>query len=152
MFFAICSLAMICVRFIGGGLADRFGRFRVILPAMLAISAGVLGLSMAKSATLLLASAIFYGLGYGLAYPSLNASVIDRVKATDRGSAMGIFTASADLGVFLGPLLIGLISQRIGFSPAFMLTSFVPLVGAIFFLFMTQGQRVWEQKEKHLEN
>ena len=136
-FFVSYSLAVIFVRVIGiSKLADRFGRLRVIIPAMLAISAGVFGLGMAKSSIFFVVCSSIYGVGYSLAYPTLNATVLDHVPAIDRDSAISLFATSADLGAFLGPLLIGLISQRFGFSTAFLFASLVPLVGAILFWFI----------------
>ena len=52
---------------------------------------------------------ILFGVGFGLLFPSLSASVADRTVGGHRGTAFGIFYAMYSLGVFLGASISGAI-------------------------------------------
>ena len=52
---------------------------------------------------------ILFGVGFGLLFPSLSASVADRTGSRNRGSAFGVFYATYSLGVFLGASISGAI-------------------------------------------
>lgn len=136
LFFAVYSMTLISIRFIGGGLSDRFGRMKVIVPSMMLIVSGILGLAFIRGPLSLAVCAIVYGLGFGLAYPSMAALVVDNSDTASRGMALGIFSASVDAGQFLGPFSMGIVSQLAGFEVMFALTALVPLLGVAFFWVM----------------
>lgn len=136
LFFAVYSLTLISIRFIGGGLSDRLGRMKVIVPSMMLIVLGILGLAFINGPLSLAACAIVYGLGFGLAYPSMAALVVDKSDTNSRGMALGIFSASVDAGQFLGPFSMGIVSHFAGFRVMFTVAVVVPLLGMIFFWVM----------------
>ena len=133
LFFAVFSLTLITGRFFAGSLPDRYGRARVIMPSLLLLCLALCILSASRSPALLALTAVVYGTGYSLAYPSLNAWVVEHSPPAGRGSAMGIFSASVDAGAFLGPLFMGFVCLHLNYSSGFLLASTVPL--AAFFLF-----------------
>ncbi|KUO71546.1 MAG: hypothetical protein APF81_11265 [Desulfosporosinus sp. BRH_c37] len=133
LFYAIYSIALILIRFLGSGLSNKFGRKKVVIPSMLLLTLGVLGLAFVQEAISLSICAMVYGFGIGLTYPSIVAQVIDHVDGASRSIALGIFSASIEIGYFLGPLIMGITSEVLGFRGMFVLSSLVPLVGMMFF-------------------
>ena len=75
---------------------------------------GVSNLTLALFGGSVLSIAVFpamilFGVGFGLLFPSLSASVADRTVGGHRGTAFGIFYAMYSLGVFLGASISGAI-------------------------------------------
>jgi predicted MFS family arabinose efflux permease len=64
--------------------------------------------------------ATFVGFGFSLVFPALAVEALPRVTEENRGSALGIFNAFADVSFFLaGPLAGGVIGV-FGYSSAFL--------------------------------
>lgn len=98
------------------GLSDRYGRPVVIRLGMLVLMGSMALLSQAQSILLMAVAMVVYGVGYGLAFPALCATVVDRTDRTNRGTGFGVFYAVFSLGVATGPLLSGALVER-GISP-----------------------------------
>jgi MFS family permease len=117
--FGAFAAAVVVNRLLFGYLPDRLGGRRA---AMLAASVEAAGLLMiAYSHTLwlsLLASAIV-GTGFAMLFPSLALIVLAEVDASQRGAAMGTFTAFFDLGIAIGSPLVGLAASLAGYPAAF---------------------------------
>ena len=128
------AVTLILVRALAGKLSDIKGRKFVIIPGMVLISAGLWVLSTASILESFLAAALLYGLGFGLVHPSLMAFLVDRVSETGRGAAMGTFTASFDLGIGTGSILLGLVLQYYGFQVMYTLGGLIVLAGAVFLI------------------
>jgi len=62
------------------------------------------------------------------------AFLVDRVSEAGRGAAMGTFTASFDLGIGTGSILLGLVLQYYGFQVMYTLGGLIVLIGAIFLM------------------
>lgn len=134
VFFSVFAVTLILVRALAGKLSDIKGRKFVIIPGMILISAGLWILSTASVLESFLTAALLYGLGFGLVHPSLMAFLVDRVSETGRGAAMGTFTASFDLGIGTGSILLGLVLQYYGFQVMYTLGGLIVLAGAIFLI------------------
>ena len=71
---------------------------------------------------------VVFGLGFGLLFPSLSVSVAEQSGRTQRGAAFGIFYAIYSLGVFLGAVVSGGISEAFtDLGAPFYLAAAVPL-------------------------
>ena len=134
VFFSVFAVTLILVRALAGKLSDIKGRKFVIIPGMILIAAGLWILSTASLLENFLAAALLYGLGFGLVHPSLMAFLVDRVSETGRGAAMGTFTASFDLGIGTGSILLGLVLQYYGFQVMYTLGGLIVLAGAVFLI------------------
>ncbi|MGC2299085.1 MAG: MFS transporter, partial [Acidobacteriaceae bacterium] len=60
------------------------------------------------------------GFGFSLVFPALGVEAVNCVTPENRGSALGIFTAFADLSLGLTGPLVGLIVAGVGYSPIFL--------------------------------
>lgn len=128
-FFTVYAVVVSLARLVAGGISDRWGRATVIIPAMVLTSAGTALLATASSTLTFLLLAAFYGVGFGSAYPPLIAMAVDRVPPTERGAAMGTFTAAFDMGIGLGTILWGFVLQYSGFEMLYLTASLVPIIG-----------------------
>ena len=114
---------------LAGPLADRRGRRPPILVglAVSGVATGVLG--FVTSPPLFLAVSLVAGLGSGLVNPPMNAAVADVIGSRARGgTVLAGFQMAADLGAIVGPVLAGVLAERVGFAAAFAVTGAVALV------------------------
>src|SRR4051794_19065626 len=106
---------------IGGALADRFDRRKVFLGATLvqAVLAGLLTTAMVTGqpgAPVLALFALANGCVFALGFPSYSAILPELVPIEDLSGAIGLSSASWNLGRVVGPLLGTLIYQQFGIA------------------------------------
>ena len=96
---------------------------------------GFLGVSslmlaaLGAAAAALFPAMVIFGLGFGMLFPSLSASVVDQAGSSQRGTAFGIFYAIYSLGVFVGAVVSGGVSGAFSDMGApFYLAAAVPLI------------------------
>lgn len=89
------------------------------------LSLGILGAAMIQGLEILLAAQLMVGLGSGIGYPVLMGLSIERVRESERNTAMGVFQSIYGLGMFGGPWVGGLLADRIGIQPMLLITSLV---------------------------
>ncbi|HEX7575912.1 MAG TPA: MFS transporter [Candidatus Methanoperedens sp.] len=131
LFFTVFAMTLILVRAFAGKLSDKKGRKFVILPGMILTASGLWVLSTASSLPVFLIAALLYGLGFGLVHPSLMALLVDSVSEEGLGAAMGTFTASFDLGIGMGSILLGFVLQYFGFQVMYSISALIVLAGAV---------------------
>jgi MFS family permease len=128
------AIVILVTRPMSGGLGDRFGYRRVFLPCLVLISAGLSLLVMGGTRGWLLASAIFFGAGFGTAYPSFVGYVMRNVPAVRRGAAFGAILACFDTGIGTGSTSMGWIIEHYGFSRAFGTAAILSALALPYFL------------------
>jgi MFS transporter, DHA2 family, methylenomycin A resistance protein len=98
----------------GGELVDRFGARRVALAGLAAFGLGALAGAVAQTFGELVAARVIQGAGAGLVSPAALAGAVSGFPPERRGSALGIWGASAGMSNLLGPLLGGLLTVALG--------------------------------------
>jgi MFS family permease len=129
-FFIAYTGAAILVRFLGGGLADRVGRRRVIVPALGVMTAGVLLCSGLHATWLLILIGILNGTAQGFVMPAANALAFERAPCGRRGQALALYNGANLVGSMLGASGFGWLVQALGYRPAFVLASGVLALGS----------------------
>jgi MFS transporter, DHA2 family, methylenomycin A resistance protein len=98
----------------GGALVDRFGARRLSLIGLGVFAAGAGAGALVSSIDALVATRIVQGIGAGLVSPAALAGAVSGFPPQRRGSALGIWGASAGVANLLGPLLGGLLTVALG--------------------------------------
>lgn len=93
LYFTAFAVAVFVSRLFGGRLADRRGRWTVILPSLALMVVAMPILSIASNLALLLLVGALFELAFGAAQPALSAPAIDLVAPAQRGAAMATFTS-----------------------------------------------------------
>jgi MFS family permease len=132
-FYIAYTGAAILVRFLGGGLADRIGRERVILPALGAMTAGILLCSGLHATWLLVMIGVLNGTAQGFVMPAANALAFERAPHGRRGQALALYNGANLVGATLGASGFGWLAQAVGYRPAFVLASSVLALGTWMF-------------------
>lgn len=144
--------------FVGGMLADRFPRRRIIagcqgFTSALFMTLALAGWSAGLSPPVVLGAAVLEGLSYSLAKPSLQALVYEFVQADDLSRAVAVNTAQFTIAQLVGPTLATALLVVGGPSLALAAAAglYVPLVLAMWVLRSQRkpkapaiAQRGWE--------
>lgn len=96
-----------------GILADRFGRKATIVPGALLVAAGFVMFALQASYAAFVVGAVLWGIGSSLYNSPASAYAADMAPAGANGTTMGVYRALSDLGYVVGPLLLGLLADRI---------------------------------------
>src|SRR5436305_1942673 len=98
----------------GGELVDRFGARKIALGGLALFALGALAGAVAQTFDELLLARIIQGAGAGLVSPAALAGAVSGFPPERRGSALGIWGASAGISNLAGPLLGGLLTVASG--------------------------------------
>jgi len=121
---ALCLTAF-GVSFIGARLffmqaINRFGGFLVAMVCLSVESLGLLLLWGAASPWTALAAAAVTGFGFSLLFPALGVEAVKRVTEHNRGAALAVYTAFADVSFFLVGPVGGAVIGHFGYSSVFL--------------------------------
>ncbi|WP_375444447.1 MFS transporter [uncultured Fibrella sp.] len=106
-FFAVYTLASLVVRLLLSKSSDRYGRVPVMIGATSVLAVAMLMLALTNSVSLFYASAIVYGMAWGMNSPTLQAWAVDLSDEATRGRAMATLYIALELGIGLGALAAG---------------------------------------------
>lgn len=130
-FFGLYPVWMIVCRVLMRGIADRASRTRVAVIAMALQVLAYLVLAVPPTPATLVVAAILLGTGGAVLYPTLAALVVDRADEADRGLALGTLSASWDLGVVVGSVLIGAVADRVSYGAGFVVGALGAAAGTL---------------------
>ena len=120
-----------------GVMTDRIGRKWPIVAGLFLCGAGVWFTVAVSGRGMWIVTAAAIGVGMALLYPSLLAAVADIAHPRWRGTSLGVYRMWRDSGYAFGALLIGAISDAVGFPYGFYFTAVVMFVsGAIVAVYM----------------
>ncbi len=118
-FFTGFAGAAVVLRLGFGGIPDRFGFRRALVPAMFSTALGLTTLWSAQSDAHILIAGLLCGVGHGFTFPVLSAMIVDRCDVRGRGTAISSFTALFDLGMLIGAPAFGALASTLSYSGAF---------------------------------
>src|SRR5450755_1342776 len=106
----------------GGRLADAYGRRRLFMIGMAIFTASSLAAGLAGSGGELVASRAVQGIGAAVMTPATLAIIMATfTDIKERAAAIGIWTAIGAMGMAIGPVAAGLISQNIRWGWIFLI-------------------------------
>jgi predicted MFS family arabinose efflux permease len=124
------GLAFIAARLLFIQTINHYGGFPVAMACLTVESLGLLLLWRASSPWMALAAAATTGFGFSLVFPALGVEAVKRVTVNNRGSALGVFTAFADVSFFLTGPIAGAVIGGFGYASAF-LFALLSVLGAL---------------------
>jgi len=131
IFFVFLAVTLMLGRVLGGRILDVYDRKKVVMFCLSIIIIALIILPFAKSLGFFIPIAVMLGIGWAFLYPFLTIHVIENA-GLERGPAMGTFTALADLGSGLGPMLMGFVLEKFSYPVMF---SCLILTGVLNFLY-----------------
>ncbi len=118
---------------VGGFLSDRLGRKASVVPGSLLDTFGLLLLSLEGPQAQFWAGSVLLGLGSGLSGPASAAYVSDIAASSLLGLALALYRTLADVGLVVGPPLLGSLSDLLGVDAALAAATAFRGVGAAAF-------------------
>jgi EmrB/QacA subfamily drug resistance transporter len=110
-----------------GRIADIYGRKKIFICGMGIVTLMSLFSGMANSATMLISCRIFQGIGGAMVVGTTAALLITVFPANERGKVLGINVAATYMGLSLGPVLGGVLTQHLGWRSIFFLSALLGL-------------------------
>ena len=108
-----------------GRIADIYGRKKIFTWGIVIFTLSSLFSGMANSATMLISCRVFQGVGGAMLAGTAIALLTTVFPANERGKVLGINVAATYIGLSLGPVLGGLLTQHLGWRSIFFIN--VPL-------------------------
>ncbi len=121
-FFLVYAVAAFCLRPFAGKLFDRKGPDIIIYPALIAAACGLALLSQTDSAATLLISGALLGIGIGNFQTTAQAASIKLVPKKHFGQATSTYFIFLDMGIGIGPYLLGLLVPVTGYDGLYLFT------------------------------
>jgi len=118
-FFLAFAATLALSRPISGKLSDRYGEMFVIVPALMITICALIVLSLSTGLIGVLVSAVLYGIGFGSAQPAFQAVTIRLARSDRKGVANATITTANDLGIGLGAIMLGWVSQYTSYQVLF---------------------------------
>jgi len=112
-----------------GPLSDRWGAARVSPTGFLLMVAGIFGTLFAVSYAEMVAATLVFAVGAGWLSASLLPLALGPVPRSAQGTAIGVFGSFEDLGLLVGPVLIGAVYATYGATSIFPVVAAVGLLG-----------------------
>lgn len=126
----------VLVRILFGHLPDRLGGLPVATASLAIEAVGQILIWAAPTPGLALAGAFLTGLGCSMVFPAMGREVVHLVPAHLRGTALGGFSAFQDLAYGLTGPLAGLVADRAGYGPVFLIGGCAAGVGVLIALLL----------------
>lgn len=122
-----------------GRIVDKIGSKKGLV-----VGTGMLGILMllqsrSPNFTLILALALLSGLFFSIITPSLNKAVMQRTKAENRATSMGVMQMGGGIGGFTGAVFLPFLAEIIGWRNAVSFSALIAiLVGIFIFIFFKE--------------
>lgn len=135
------GLAYIVVRLLLIRTISHFGGFPVATVSLLVEAAGMVLLWLAVAPWMALAGSAISGFGLSLVFPAIGVEAVKRVPEQSRGTALGVYTAFADVSFFLTGPIAGAVIGFYGYPSAFLFALISVLAALGIVIVLRQVQR-----------
>src|SRR5437016_2303106 len=115
----------------GGKLADMLGRRNIFIAGLVIFTASSLACGLANGASVLIAARTVQGIGAALMNPATLSIITATFPPKQRGTAIGIWAGVSALALAFGPLVGGVITEKINWSWIFFINIPVGVLGVI---------------------
>lgn len=135
-FFMTYAVVALLARLFVGRLQDKYGDNVIAVPVFIAFGIGLFLIGIAQIATHIIMAGIILGFGFGTLLPSMQSILINQVPGTRVGVATSTFFLLLDIGSGLGPVILGVLVEAVGFATMFQgATVLAAMAGFLYFLF-----------------
>lgn len=119
---------------------NTYGGFPVAMVCLCVESIGLFLLWRSNTPAVALTGAALGGFGFSLVFPAIGVEAVKRVPENNRGAALGVFTAFADVSFFMVGPIAGAVIGWFGYSSVFLfaLLSVLCSLGIVIVLRQTQ--------------
>jgi predicted MFS family arabinose efflux permease len=134
LFFTTIAIMLLLGRVLGGKALDLYRKERIILLCLFTCILSMILLAFSKTLPFFILVAAIWGIGNAFLMPSLVPYTLDRAGSSP-GPVMGTFTAISDLGLSLGPVIMGIVLHTTSYPIMFLCLALTGVVNVIYFYF-----------------
>lgn len=127
-----------------GRIGDIYGRKRIFQYGLIIFTISSFISSFSTSGEVFLFFRIFQAIGNAMIFANLNAMISSAFPVNERGKAFGLTSMSVFIGLILGPILGGVITEIVGWRTLFYIDTFI---GIIAILAITRFKYDWVDAE-----
>jgi MFS family permease len=139
LFFTTIAVMLLLGRVLGGKTLDLYRKESIILLCLFTCILSMVLLAFSKTLPFFILVAAIWGMGNAFLMPSLVPYTLDRAGSSP-GPVMGTFTAISDLGLSLGPVIMGIVLHATSYPIMFLCLALTGVVNVIYFYFFV-GKR-----------
>ena len=136
LFFSTVAITLILSRVFGGKILDLYSRERIIMLCITPYMIAMVILAFSKTLPMFILVAVIYGIGPAFLIPALMAYALDRGGSP--GPAMATFNGMADLGVSLGPMIMGIVIHSTSYPMMFLCLALTGIINLNYFYFFVR--------------
>lgn len=129
--FVTFAVTVLLIRAFGARIPDIFGPVRTARAALASSATGLVLLAAIQSVVTLFVGTVFLGIGQALVFPALMTLAVDRAPASERGAAIGTFTAFFDLSFGFGALTLGAVASVVGLRGNYLVAAAIVVLGQV---------------------
>lgn len=115
----------------GSFFVSIIGERKTLVYGFLLASGACIVIPFVNSMYILYITQIIGGFSQGTVFPLLMGLTIKNVQDCKRATAMGFFQAIYGAGMFLGPVVVGILSDTVGLAWGFIVTGMIGTAGAV---------------------
>ena len=120
---------------------NAYGGFPVAIVCLCVESIGLFLLWRSNAPSVALTGASLGGFGFSLVFPAIGVEAVKRVSENNRGTALGVFTAFADVSFFLVGPTAGAVIGLFGYSSVFLFALISVLIALGIVIVLRRVQR-----------
>ena len=137
LFFTAIAVMVFLSRALGWRILDLYSRERVI-PSLLTMPViSMIILAFSKNLSMFILVGVIWGIGSGLLTPAVMVYALDRAGSS-KGPAVGTYTLLSDLGLGLGPVIMGIVIRLSSYPIMFLCLATTGVINLIYFFFLTR--------------
>ncbi len=139
-FFSMVALMLVLGRVFGGKIIDMYRKEKIIAIFISTSILAMILLSLAKTLLMFIVAAVIWGGGTAFFVPAMMTYSLAHAGSSG-GPAVGAYRAFSDLGVALGPMIMGIIIPLTGYRLMFICLALVSLINVAYFHFCVRRKK-----------
>jgi MFS family permease len=139
LFFTTIAIMLLLGRALGGKILDLYSKEKVILPCLTTYIISMAILAFSKTLPMFILVAVIWGIGNAFLMPTLVAYALEHMGSSP-GPVMGTFTAITDLGISLGPVVMGIVIHTASYQVMFLCLALTGIINLNYFYFFVRGK------------
>jgi len=133
-FFVVYALVITITRPMAGRIFDVKGEDYVMYPSYISLAIGLVILGLTHSGFTLLVAGAFIGLGYGTFMSNGQAVALKMAPNALRvGVSLSTYFIGLDLGIGVGPFVLGDIEKLMNFRELYLLAAIIPVIAGLLY-------------------
>ena len=140
-FFLINAIALFFSRLIFAKIVDKINYDKLMVFAIVIFGLGLFAIPYAVNAVFIYGIAVVSGFSFGIIPMIVNILVLERCSSQRKGTAIAAYTASMDIGVGVGSILLGFILELSGYKIIYVCAAALAFISAIIYALTLWGDK-----------